>query len=333
MIKRKSSHLPDIGSGLPQDIDAASRVVHAKRFLSNKWTDYKVHYLPFLIAFLRFALSKTNNNQGISLVIDGSQMGSKHVALVVSLAWKKRSIPICWVIRKGRKGHFPQQMHLDIIQQAAEILKPILFTQTKVTLLGDGEFDGASIQQLCRLKLGWKYAVKTTKNTILHEQGDCFKPRFTKVPDGETFLFIPSVEFSKEKIQDVNFLHWHDPKYDEPIFLISNLDDPFEIIRQYELRFSIETMFKDFKSRGFNMHKTRLKEAYDIFNLLIVGALAFCFIMGFGALHQNSPVKKKVQEKQNQQFSIFTLGLKLVHYFIEREIPFVFSLIFSKNSS
>ena len=43
-------------------------------------------------------------------------------------------------------------------------------------------------------------------------------------------------------------------------------------------------------------------------------------------------VKKKVQEKQNQQFSIFTLGLKLVHYFIEREISFVFSLIFSKES-
>ena len=51
MIQRKSSHLGDLGAGLPQDIDAASRITHAKRFLSNKWTDYKVHYLPFLIPF------------------------------------------------------------------------------------------------------------------------------------------------------------------------------------------------------------------------------------------------------------------------------------------
>ena len=64
-----------------------------------------VHYLPFLIEFLRVILTETTIKQGISLVIDGSQMGSKHVALVVSLVWKNRSIPICWLIRKGKKGH------------------------------------------------------------------------------------------------------------------------------------------------------------------------------------------------------------------------------------
>lgn len=333
MIRRKSSHLPDIGSGLPQDINAASRVIHAKRFLSNKWIDYETYYFPFLSAFLENLLGKAPISKGVRLVIDGSQMGSKHVALVVSLVWKKRSIPICWFIRKGKKGHFPEQMHIDIIKEAANILHSILSPKTKITLLGDGEFDGTGLQKLCRQILGWNYISRTASNRILYENEDLFKPKYTHIAEGETYLLIPSVDFSKNKFPDVNFLHWHHPDYTDPIFLISNLDDPLVIMDYYQLRFSIETMFKDLKSRGFNLHKTRLKDASCIFNLLIVGALCFCFITGLGYEHQNSSMKKKVQEKKNQQLSIFSLGLAFFHYFIEREIPFVFSLIISKNSS
>lgn len=333
MIRRKSSHLPDIGSGLPQDIDAASRVTHAKRFLSNKWTDYETHYLPFLSAFLDSHIDNHTVNKGIRLVVDGSQMGSKHVSLVVSLVLKKRSIPICWFVREGKKGHFPKQMHIDIIQQAANILQAILPSKTKITLLGDGEFDGVELQKLCRQVLNWNYVFRTASNRNLYENGDFFKPQYTKIAEGETYLLIPSIDFSKAKFPDVNFLHWHHPDYIDPIFLVSNLDDPLIIMDYYRVRFSIETMFKDLKSRGFNLHKTRLKDSSCIFNLLIIGALSFCFITGLGYKYQNSSMKKKVQEKKNQQLSIFSLGLTFFHYFIERDIPFVFSLIISKNSS
>jgi len=74
VIVRKSSHLPDLGSGLPGDINAASTVIHAKHFLSNKWTDCKICYLPFLRAFLISFLSKVIDNNTIKLVIEGSQM-------------------------------------------------------------------------------------------------------------------------------------------------------------------------------------------------------------------------------------------------------------------
>ena len=36
MLNRKSSHLADLGSGLEQDINAASREISTKRFLENK---------------------------------------------------------------------------------------------------------------------------------------------------------------------------------------------------------------------------------------------------------------------------------------------------------
>ena len=53
MIRKGSSHLPDIGSGLPQNINTDSKTVAAKRFVENKWTDYDLHFLSFLAAFIR----------------------------------------------------------------------------------------------------------------------------------------------------------------------------------------------------------------------------------------------------------------------------------------
>ena len=51
MIRKGNSNLPDVGSGLVQDIDANSKTTAAKRFVSNKNTDFNVHFLPFLLAF------------------------------------------------------------------------------------------------------------------------------------------------------------------------------------------------------------------------------------------------------------------------------------------
>jgi Transposase DDE domain len=335
MLLKKKCHLPDLGSGLLQNIDMASSITHAKRFLSNKWVDVKVYYLPFLESFLKHYIHKVLVNNEVKLTIDGSQMGSKHVALVVSLVWENRSIPICWLVRKGKKGHFPEEMHLDVVKQAAEILKTILPPKTKVVLLGDGEFDSVDLQKLCRNTLGWNYVFRTSCDAIMYENGDEFQAKDTTVFKRSRIFFLSGVSFSKAKFPDVSFLHWHDYKYTDPIYLISTFDNPFDIQYYYKFRFAIETMFKDLKTRGFNLHKTRLLNAFDISNLLIIGSLSFCFIMGFGTEHQNSPLRKKVQEKKKgqKQLSIFSYGLKLFHYLIEKQIDFVFSLTISKNSA
>ena len=60
-------------------------------------------YLPLFV-------ENSTTQQTIYLVIDGSQMGNQHVALMISLVYKNRSIPIFWVVRKGAKGHFTNEM-------------------------------------------------------------------------------------------------------------------------------------------------------------------------------------------------------------------------------
>ena len=106
MVERGKSHLSHIGTGLPQDINALSKEIHVKRFLENKYTDYKVHYLPYLSCFMAsFSENKSflAHKSDLKLVIDGSQMGAKYVALMLSVVVDKRAIPIFWMVKKGKR--------------------------------------------------------------------------------------------------------------------------------------------------------------------------------------------------------------------------------------
>ena len=49
---------------------------------------------------------------------------------------------MAWLVRPGTKGHFPEALHLALVEQAHRLLPP----GARVVLLGDGECDGATLQ-------------------------------------------------------------------------------------------------------------------------------------------------------------------------------------------
>jgi len=335
MIRKGSSHLPDIGSGLPQNINADSKTVAAKRFVENKWTDYDLHFLPFLAAFIRGVIACTSYlDQGIVLVIDGSQIGKDNAALMISLYWGGRGIPICWIVKNGGKGHFKVEDHIKVLEKAVEIIKSIFPPDTHVSLLGDGEFDAIEIQKIC-LANGWNYALRTACNTLFYKEEECFHARAVSPAAKHDIYFIPQVEFTQKRFRYVNFVCWHnEEKHEDPIYLVSNLLCPRTIIELYDCRYSIECLFKDMKSTSFNLHKTRLKKHKEISNLIIIAALAFVLLTVLAIQYDEPYWRKKVQRVRNDRkvLSFFTFAYKLIDHFTDYDICFNFSFQFSKNS-
>lgn len=333
MIRKGNSNLPDIGSGLPQDIDADSKTMAAKRFISHCETTYKVHFLPFLTAFLKGISSYSCFDNGFYLVIDGSQIGKTNGALMISLHWNNRGIPICWMTKSGGKGHFKAEDHEKLFGQAVKILQEILPDNKPVTLLGDGEFDGIGLQKICS-DAHWNYVLRSAINTVLYEQGDEFQAKHMDVQDQESFIFIPQVEFTKERFKYVNFVYWHEKqKYENPIVLISNLLCPHDIIAAYQLRYSIECLFKDLKSTSFNLHKTRLQHPAHVNNLILIAALAFLFLTVLAIEYDKPKYRKKVQRvrKDRKVLSFFSFAFRLIDFFIEQQFDLQFSFDFSMN--
>jgi len=76
----------------------------------------------------------SNINTGITIVIDGSQVGKDNAALLISLVWNGRGIPICWIVKSGGKGHFKVEDHIKVLEQAIKILHSIFPPKTTITL-------------------------------------------------------------------------------------------------------------------------------------------------------------------------------------------------------
>lgn len=90
-------------------------------------------------------------------MVDGSQTAGDCVTLMLSVIFGEYAIPVAWITKKGKKGHFPQQVHLDLIACVEKIMPP----GCRVVLLGDREFDGLKLREACKA-LQWEFVLRTS---------------------------------------------------------------------------------------------------------------------------------------------------------------------------
>lgn len=327
LIRSGRASLQSIGQDMELGIDLESRVKKAKRWLKSKWTDAETHFIPYLIPIIR-SLSKTNR---IIIAIDGSSIGDC-MTLMISIIWKNRAIPVCWTVRKAPKGHFPEQMHVDLIKTAASIFEPVLGKGHRIILLGDGEFDGVELMKTCR-EVGWLFVVRTGKDCLISDNPKAEGAiRFDAISpeEGEETFFMTDIRVTRQAYGHINALWWHEKKYEYPIFLLTNIDEaPFAMFC-YKKRYCIETFFSDIKSRGFNINRTKIVCPEMIFNLLIVAALAFilAILAAFEGI-QSEFLPKFIRKDRVKNLSIFQIGLRTLKFFLNKQHCFSFQ--FSNN--
>lgn len=312
VIKKRESSLQKIGEGIEEDIDVESKVKKVKRFLKSKYTDYQSFFLPFIASFL----AGLGTVPRLFIVIDGSVVGNGCMALMVSLVHGKRSIPLAWLVRKQKKGHMSVELHIDILKQVAALLP----SSPEIILLGDGEFDSVELQELA-CSQGWNYVLRTAKNTLIETQngeqfnlGDCY-PEST-----QDHFWLPDTYFSKHRYGVVNCLVWHHRAHENPIYLVSNLGYAPDIMAFYKKRFSIETIFGDIKSRGFNLQKLRVKDPEMISNVLIIVCLAFLIVFALGLNQQQIKISRIIRKDRVGDYSVFQVGFRIANYVIENQI-------------
>ena len=320
-IRTSKSHLHSLGSGLPQDIDFESRVKNVKRWLSNSYTDYELSFLPCIEPILASFIAK---NKEMVFSIDGSEAGQGCTVLMISLTIGSRAIPICWLVKKCKKGHLPAKMHLEVFT----ILHKLLKGYENVVVLGDGEFDNGKVITACA-DWKWRFVFRTAKSTKIYDGEEEYAIKSLAPPGNEKFMTVQDVSYTKDQYGPVNATVWHNPKWDDPIYLLSNFELSYTTALYYKKRWSIETLFGDIKSRGFNIHKSKLTDPQRVAKLLIIICLAYILVFRLGQNEQNSPWIAKVTRKDRTDLSIFTIGKKLVEYCLLKAINILFS--FSKK--
>jgi hypothetical protein len=93
-----------------------SRTKQLSRFMANEHLTAQTYWLPFAKPLL--AALTANSERELVICLDGSAMGRRCVALVASVVYAGRSLPIAWLVVKGKKGHLPQERHLELVSKS-----------------------------------------------------------------------------------------------------------------------------------------------------------------------------------------------------------------------
>ena len=294
----------------------SSLLQQAKRWLSNKWTDWQTYFLPFARHFLHRLATKGE----LVFVIDGSQTGSANTTLMLSVLCKGFAVPVAWVVKEGEKGHFSEEIHLDLLKMIIRICP----TDCRLVLLGDGEFDGQGLQEWCTDN-HWLFVLRTSADRLIDFDGEV--ARFDSIQTTRGICFIENA------LPLANAVYWRGKGYSKPIFLLTNIELGYEACQYYKYRFKIETLFKQLKSAGFYLHKTRLKCPVKVANLIIVVAFAFLFSVCIGLLikEKEPPQRLELIVRKDRLGKITPIAIAQLAIRRNCECVFTFFSELSKN--
>lgn len=279
-----------------------SLVNRLRRFLDNPAVDIRAWYEPIVRHLLQaFA------GQEMRLIIDCSKVGFHHRIMTVSLAYKRRALPLVWSVHRGRKGHVDYTKQLELL----EYLSGFLPQDTQVTLLGDAGFE--SIHLLNWMKgQGWHFVLRHPgKNQVRWDDQDWIKLGHIPVEEGQTRTI--GWVYLTEKHDAGPFwltIHWARGE-EEPWFLIAD-DQPKSNRRQhialYRTRMWTEEMYGDMKGHGFDLEATHLDDVDRISRLVLAVCIAFVWLITLGSRVVKQGLRHFVDVKSRRDKSYFRIG-------------------------
>jgi len=310
IVGSKSTNLPAVAAKVPDRCKRESRVKRFSRWVNNERIDAGVYFLPYADALLDGLACRT-----LLLAMDGSEVGRQCLALMVSVIYKKRALPIAWIVVTGSKGHFPEEAHVHLLAQVHGMVPE----GADVIFVGDGEFDGITLQATLN-GYGWHYACRTAKDIQLGVEGERFSFDAIGVQPGEC-LGLPGVTFTLQDYGPVLAIAWWDRSYQEPIYLVTNLELAEEACYWYRRRYRIETFFSDQKSRGFNLHKSHIADPKRLARLMIAACLAYIWIIHLGLVAKRDGWLPIIHRTDRCDLSLFQLGLNLLDHVLNECLP------------
>jgi len=319
-VASKSTHLPKIAAQVPDGAKPESRVKRFARWVDNAHITTERYFIPYAVMLLAQLAVQT-----LVLVIDGSVVGRGCVALMLHVVYKGRALPLAWVVRRGKKGHFPEALHIALMAQAQELIPP----GARVVVLGDGEFDGIDLQHMMQ-EAGWSYVCRTGISMTATWEGEtCRLDTLGTCIKAGTRIALQEVFFPAEAYGPIMLLCCWAKGYQEPLYLISNMTSAEEACQLHGKRFRIETFFSDQKSRGFHLHKSHLSTQERLSRLLMAACLAYIWVVSLGAVCEQDGWVPLIHRGDRCDLSLFQMGLPLLDHLLNEDlsIPVAFHIV------
>jgi DDE family transposase len=299
-----SAQLGKIARAMPLDTSQYAKEQRLRRLLDNERVSPEQHYQPIVKA----ALSGLKG-QKVQLLIDRVLLQDRHNILVVSIGFRRRSIPLVWqaLDHRGSSSMADQQA---LLKQALQLLPE----RVRVTVHGDSEFRSQELFGYLRA-LGHDVMLGVTGRTLV-----ALYPGAEAVPlemwlaDRETVVYLQDVYLTEAGHGPVSVIAWWD-RDDEGKLIVravmTNLKASWQTYCRGKRRMWIETVFRDWQSGGFHLDRTGITERERFVALLLPLVIAYLWLVSLGRWVVKKGFRRLIDdgESHSWHYSLFQLGV------------------------
>jgi len=277
----------ELANVLPRKVNSdEERYRYINRWLANDKIDPHCVMKGFVPEMLELLGSE---GKTVILMMDQSKISNGIECLMISARLGERAAAIGWKVikTKGEIGFDEQKALLDKI---AEIIPE----QVKILLSADRFYGTANLIKWCQSH-NWQYRIRLKSNLILQHQGG-------ELTTGELqnlgLNSIENAELNKTGVKTfIGVLH--EKGHREPWIIAMDCKPNKGRILDYGMRWGIEALFSDMKTRGFGITKTRLNDPKRIERLILILTVACFWAISTGM--QPREAKRYISKKKKKE--------------------------------
>jgi hypothetical protein len=307
LYESRSVHLSKVAEKIPGSACLPSLTRRMRRLLDNPAIRVREWYEPIAKSVIeRMAAGE------IRLIVDGSKVGFGHQLLLVSMAYRRRSIPLAWTWVKGSRGHSTVHKQKALLSYVHSLIP----AKNQVLLVGDAEFGEVEVQKLLK-KWHWRYVLRQKGRYLLRPQGQTHFQRLDSlVQKAGQSVWLEDCHLTAKYAYPVNFLAYWKPGEKNPWLLATNLESPHATRKAYSRRMWIEESFGDMKSNGFDLESTHLRHFSRLSRLTLAVVLLYVWLLAFGSQVIKSGRRHLVDRNDRRDLSLFRIGRNMAERLI-----------------
>lgn len=232
--------------------------------------------------------------------------------LVIGGIYGNYSIPLCWVLLPHR-GNSHTTQRINLIER---LLLVVPLDRIRI-LLADREFVGEDWFFYLQEK-GIPFCIRVKESMLVQDarRGGTIKLKklFQYLSLGESRELYQTIAGVPLRIFGTRI------KGGELLILaVWGDDNLFDACNLYASRWTIETMFKSFKSAGFNFEDTHQQNLERLYKMMILLTIAYAWSVKIGEIkNEIEPIKIKIN--QRPEFSLFSYGFRTIQTILLKEI-------------
>jgi hypothetical protein len=278
MLDVRSANLMELAAALPREIGAAEhRYQYIERQLKNDEIESGAVIKPYALEVIE-RLAK--RGQTIVLQLDQSHINDSNEVLMLSARLRKRAVPVAWRVRVTQ-GNIGFGVQKDLL----ESVRVWLPEEVDVMLAADRFYGTAQLIDWCQ-KAGWSYRIRLKGNlTLTHEGGELTTGEAVeRMPKGLTGAEL----YGSGVTTNIGIVH--DKGHKEPWIIAMDVSPSRYKTLDYGLRWGIETMFSDFKSRGFGLMQSHILRPERLDRLILIMSIALYWAVSCGMFAEHQAV-------------------------------------------